>query len=29
MAEQEGTDQYVLAEPVAERPHRQRTMEDF
>ena len=29
MAEQEGMDQHVPAEPVAERPQRQRAMEDF
>ena len=29
MAEQEGTDQHVPAGPTAERPQRQRTMEDF
>ena len=29
MAEQEETGQHVPAKPVAERPQRQRTMEDF
>ena len=29
MVEQEGTDQHVPIETIAERPQRQRTMEDF
>ena len=29
MAEQEGTDQHVLTDPIVERPQRQRTMENL